>query len=85
VHIFFSINSSEAATSTTDPHISKMGEVLFEHELWRRRRMKAERETTGKAWMRDAPEQQFQEEYEEDLSQRGGRSRKRRAREWRED
>jgi hypothetical protein len=62
-----------------------MGEVLFEHELWRRRRMKAERETTGKAWMRDTPEQQFQEEYEEDLSQRGGRSRKRRAREWRED
>jgi hypothetical protein len=78
------MNSSEAATSTTDPHVSEMGEVLFERELWRRK-MKAEHEMTGKARMRDAPEQWFQEEYEEDMGHRGGRSRKRRAREWRED
>ena len=47
--LFFGINAPEAATNAANPHINEMGEMLFECELWRNRKIKAERETRGKA------------------------------------
>ena len=75
--IFFGTNEPEAAQPATDPRVSEMGELLFERELRRNRKMKEERQNKGKEKARDVPGDQ---EYGDSAGYRGGRVRKRRNR-----